>query len=872
MEDHGGKGKLSKPMMDFKKCLHTANLEDLNFSGVLHSWSNRSPGITNIARKLNRVLINDSWNHIFPLSYCSFLTPSISDHTPMIINLGNPKPQRKVPFRYFNSWSDHDDFLPLVQSHWNTLITGHIIFQVVSKLKNLKQPLKSKFGKPLSSLQDEIQRVKASLSSCQMALDSAPNNLALRTQEKHLLHSLTSLMLNEEKNCKQKSRIQWLKCGDSNTSYFYKSIASRSNRNKIVSITSSDGIPLDTEAAIKNEIVSFFHQCLGMNPHPPQELEQLQTFIQPVVPNSFTELLCLIPTYTEIKLCLFSLNSGKAPGPDGYNAHFFKKAWPVIGEDVTRAVRDFFTTGKLLREVNSTYISLVPKVPNPFIISQFRPISCCSTIYKCISKLLANKLKPTLPSTIDQAQSAFIQGRQIDDNILLAQELLNGYHRHNNSPRCSLKIGLKKAFDSVSWDFLLKSMKLMGYPDIFVNWIQTCITTLLFTISINGEFNGFFNSVKGLRQGDPLSPFLFVLVMQLEANILSLFGFEKGLLPVRYLGVPLITTMLRSSDCRAIIDKINLRITHWSSKNLSFAGRLQLIKALLFSTQVYWCSKFNLPMAIIHEMDCLFRSFLWSRPSLKKSGCKVAWEHCCLPKKAEGLGIPNLALWNEANNTPLPCPEKCDKVKWIPSPNGKFSIGHTLNHFDKHLPSIPWTHLVWSKNFVPKLSFTLWVAVQMRLPTLNRRCTSHINATTCTLCNSFELETHDHLFFKCDFTRPLWSFIQAKCGFYINSSSWRNLVLWASHHWKSNSGVHYSSITKLALASLMYNIWMERNRKIVKKSSLSQNALLQQVIDLIRLKLMSSKFADSPTSRRIIEDWELSAFVIRPPAKPPDTR
>ncbi|XP_059663374.1 uncharacterized protein LOC132309039 [Cornus florida] len=226
------------------------------------------------------------------------------------------------------------------------------MFQVVSKLKNLKQPLKSKFAKPMSSLKEEIQSAKASLSSCQLALDSALDNQALRTQEKHLLHSYTSLKLTEEKNCQQKSRIQWLKCGDSNTSYFYKFIASRNNRNKIAFISSSDGTLLKTEAAIKNEIVSYFHLCLGMNPHPPQDLEQLQTFIQPVILVSFMESLCLIPTDTEIKLCLFSLSSDKAPGPDGYNAHFFKKAWAVIGQDVTRAVREFFITGKLLREVS----------------------------------------------------------------------------------------------------------------------------------------------------------------------------------------------------------------------------------------------------------------------------------------------------------------------------------------------------------------------------------------------------------------------------------------------------------------------------------------------------------------------------------------
>ncbi|XP_059654243.1 uncharacterized protein LOC132300958 [Cornus florida] len=118
---------------------------------------------------------------------------------------------------------------------------------------------------------------------------------------------------------------------------------------------------------------------------------------------------------------------------------------------------------------NSTYISLVPKITNLSTISDYTSISCYSTIYKCISNLLANKLKPTLPHIIDQAQSAFMLGRQIDDSILLVQELLNGYHRQTFSPRCALKIDLKRAFISVSWDFLFDSLKLFGF--------QHCLTT-----------------------------------------------------------------------------------------------------------------------------------------------------------------------------------------------------------------------------------------------------------------------------------------------------------------------------------------------------------------------------------------------------------
>ena len=125
-------------------------------------------------------------------------------------------------------------------------------------------------------------------------------------------------------------------------------------------------------------------------------------------------------TREEVKQTMFSMKDGKAPGPDGYPAGFFKKAWHIVGNEVTDAVLSFFSSGTLLKEMNSTIIALVPKVPNPINLSDYRPISCCSTIYKCISKIIANRIKVVLPELIDRSQSAFIKNINISDNILLS--------------------------------------------------------------------------------------------------------------------------------------------------------------------------------------------------------------------------------------------------------------------------------------------------------------------------------------------------------------------------------------------------------------------------------------------------------------------
>ncbi|XP_020243178.1 uncharacterized protein LOC109821400 [Asparagus officinalis] len=152
----------------------------------------------------------------------------------------------------------------------------------------------------------------------------------------------------------------------------------------------------------------------------------------------------------EIKEAIFSMSDNKAPGPDGYSASFFKTAWPIIGEDILKSIGDFFRNGKILFTINSTSITLVPKVQCPKTPADFRPIACCNYLYKFISKVLANRIKSVMGYLVDEAQSAFVKGRQISSNISLAHELIKSYNRKHISPRVMLNIDIKKAFDTIS--------------------------------------------------------------------------------------------------------------------------------------------------------------------------------------------------------------------------------------------------------------------------------------------------------------------------------------------------------------------------------------------------------------------------------------
>ena len=285
---------------------------------------------------------------------------------------------------------------------------------------------------------------------------------------------------------------------------------------------------------------------------------------------------------------------------------------------------------------------------------------------------------------------------------MLAQELLRNYHRVDTTPRSTIKVDILKAFDTVDWRFLFALLTALGFPPRFVDWIKECVTTPRFSVNINGELAGFFGSSRGLRQGDPLSSYLFVIIMDalsmliakrveessrdgqpfdyhwrcsknkithlcfaddlmlfcgksarsintlhsslqefsilsgltpnkdkscifLAGNnqsynslVLQVFQFPCSTLPLRYLGVPLITTKLSYANCHMLIDGITSRIRNWKAKLLTFAGRLQLIQSVLCSVQSYWNGLFILPKKVIKQVEQILRRFLWKGPNLEK--------------------------------------------------------------------------------------------------------------------------------------------------------------------------------------------------------------------------------------------------------------
>ncbi|KAK4380831.1 Retrovirus-related Pol polyprotein from type-2 retrotransposable element R2DM [Sesamum angolense] len=244
------------------------------------------------------------------------------------------------------------------------------------------------------------------------------------------------------------------------------------------------------------------------------------------------------------------------------------------------------------------------------------------------------------------SQNAFVPGRLISDNVLLAQELFSSYNQCRLPPRCALKVDLRKAFDTVEWDFFIATLRMFGFPAVFIRWIEECVTSAHYSVVVNGGVHGYFAGARGLRQGDPMSPYLFVLVMEVLHMILQQLIEQDGEFRYHWRCQELNLFQLSFAD-DLILFKIDSRIKGWEGIQLFFAGRVPLIKSVLVSFEVYWALAFILPKGIIKEMIKRLCTFLWKGTS--SSGYpKVAWETVCRPIEEGGLGIKDILALNRA--------------------------------------------------------------------------------------------------------------------------------------------------------------------------------------------------------------------------------
>ena len=224
----GGSSTWAGHMDRLETCIREAKVDDLRYSGMHYTWTNQCPENL-IMRKLDRVLVNEKWNLTFPLSEARFLPSGMSDHSPMVVKFGGNDENIKKPFRFFDMWMDHEEFMPVVKKVWDQNSGGCPMYQLCCKLRKLKRELKLFNKTYFSNISDRVKDAKEQMDKAQQELHTAPEIQTLRMRERDAVCNYTATVRAEESFFKQKARIQWLSLGDQNTSYFHKSVNGRQN-------------------------------------------------------------------------------------------------------------------------------------------------------------------------------------------------------------------------------------------------------------------------------------------------------------------------------------------------------------------------------------------------------------------------------------------------------------------------------------------------------------------------------------------------------------------------------------------------------------------------------------------------------------------
>nr|GEU35244.1 hypothetical protein [Tanacetum cinerariifolium] len=385
-----GSSKFTTAVADFRDCVEDIEVEDIAMTGLRFTW-NKKPGREGgLLKKLDRVMGNSSFVSSFPSSFAHFLPYMLSDHSPAVIAIPKIASVKAKPFKFHNFLTTKDDFIPVVKRVWSNKVEGFAMFGLVSKLKLLKKPLR-KLCFEQGNLYDNVKKLKSEFAAVQSAMDVDPHNNSLRSEELRVLKDYKTALKDEESFLRQKSKVEWLNVGDRNSKYFHNVVKGKCNRNRISYVEDMEGNPFHGNS-VGDQFVRHLKSVLGKCSKGCPIKDPSGMFLKMLSgPNA----LYMVRRVSdeEIKMALFDIDGNKAPGPDG----------------------GFFLNGKLLKEVNATVISLVPKI------------------------------KGSLNDLVDVNQSAFIPSRQISDNILLSQELMRNYHRSRGHAKCAFKIDIEKA-------------------------------------------------------------------------------------------------------------------------------------------------------------------------------------------------------------------------------------------------------------------------------------------------------------------------------------------------------------------------------------------------------------------------------------------
>ncbi|GKB47808.1 hypothetical protein Tco_0898561 [Tanacetum coccineum] len=645
-------------------------------------------------------------------------------------------------------------------------VEGHSMFWVVQKMKALKKPFR-KLLHDQGNLHDRVNWLRFELDEVQKAIDLDPSNCLLRDGEAAYIQAFNEAKIDEERFLKQKAKIEWLADGDSNSAYFHKSIKIRNQRSRIDVIRTADNVEV-TGNFVPEVFVSHYESFLGAS-MACADLDTTGLFTKMVSESSNSNMTRQV-TNEEIKHPMFDIRDDKAPASIGKFIHTFP---------------------------------------------------------------------------------------------------------------CAFKVDIQKAYNTVDWRFLGFSLKCFSFHQTMIKWIMASVTSPSFSISINGGIHGYFKGKRGIRQGDPLSPYLFTLVMETLTLILQRrvqlsdsFRYYKQCEELQIINVCFANDLFLFArgdvdSAKVIMDSLD-----------EFKQVSGLVPSIPKST-AFFCNVFNhVKIAILNIMpffegeipvkylgvslissrllnnDC---KVLVEKDQNRIGKAKVAWEDICLPKREGGLGLHSLeignglkaSLWYDMWCTQWPLSRYVTKdivreghhLRLIASPmlndmedcmrwrdgNGnmtEFSVKCAWEALRPRGPEIPWYSVVWFSHYNPRHAFHLWLVMRR------------------------SLKTQDKL-------RPwdVWCLIRKLADIERVPPILEDTVAWLQP--MAAKRTIKNVVGKLLFVAASYYIWLERNNRLFKNTRRSPEELRDPIMVMVRLKLVMFRFKNKSRVIDMLSEWKM---------------